>query len=107
MLFFSDTPTATELVGYLAGAVRDCMGFCGDVEIEADALLLWDEFGMEPGFEILRDDEDALDLAARMAACLRAISRASGDETIRELAMINAAAWDEATALLAGRSEAA
>ncbi len=102
MKFFPEIPTADELLGYMAGAVRDCIGDCGSLELEADAMLLWAEFGDEKGFLADRTPHAALDLATRMSACLSAIGEASESHDIRELGQINAIAFAEGHSLLCG-----
>lgn len=101
MLFFQDIPTTGELLGYMAGAVRDCIGCAGSLELEADAILLFDEFGGEAGFAAERPAHLEMDLARRMSDCLESIAAVSGDSSVAEMALINAAAFAEGQSLIA------
>lgn len=100
MHFFQDIPTTAELLGYMAGAVRDCIGSTGSLELEADAILLWDEFGGEAGFAADRPAHAEMDLARRMSACLASISDAARDCSVSEMALINSVAFAEGADLI-------
>jgi hypothetical protein len=100
MMFFTAAPTANELLGYIAGALRDCLGCAADEAIEWEGQLLWDEFGGEAGFRKDREDAAAINLAARMSMQLRRIAASAPSEAVRELALINSEAFAEGHQLL-------
>lgn len=100
MDFFQDTPTTAELLGYMAGAVRDCIGCAGSLDLEADAMLLWDEFGGEAGFCAERPAHLEMDLARRMSACLSAVGQISRETMVAEMALINSVAFAEGASMI-------
>lgn len=103
-VYFTEAPDANELLGYMAGGLRDCIDYCSD-ENDIKAMALWNEFGLASGFAKVRSDEDALDLAARMAACMDTI--ANCDEThssVRLMALTNAEGHRQAVALIEAAS---
>ena len=100
-MFFTTAPDPTELLGYMAGALRDCLGGCTDDAIEWEGQLLWDEFGGEAGFAAERSDDASMQLATRIANQLRRIAAAAAGQDIAELALINAEAFDEGRQMVA------
>lgn len=100
-VYFTEAPAPTELLGYMAGGLRDCIDYCGDEALDIQAAQLFAEFGGEAGFKVEREDEDALELATRMTTCLDAIASCdSAESSVRMMSLTNAEAFRQGIKLI-------
>lgn len=100
--FFVTTPDAFELVGYMAGGLRDCIGFFESDALEDRCDELFRRFGLDDALMsgFVGSEMAAVDLAAQMADAMDEIAALdTADEAVRELAAMNAAAFAEAMAM--------
>jgi hypothetical protein len=99
--YFTEAPGKIELLGYMAGGLRDCLDYIVDAALEIKAGQLWTEFGQAAGFSAERDEDEALELAVRIAACLDEIASCiHAHPSVRSMALTNAEAFRQGRALI-------
>jgi hypothetical protein len=100
-IYFTEAPDHNELLGYMAGGLRDCMDTCGDDSLELQVTELFRLFGGEMGFRAKRTREEALELAESMVSVLDAIASCeSAHSSTRIMALTNAEAFRQGKALI-------